>query len=44
MRGTYSSGGVCFFRNRVVVQSSKISALFTAYIGLLVLGTSSTIG
>jgi len=43
MRGTYSSGGVCFFRDGVVVQSFRISALFIAYIGLLVLGTSSTV-
>jgi len=43
MWGTYSSGGVFFFRNRAVVQSSRISVLFTVYISLLVLGTSSTI-
>jgi len=43
MQGAYNSSGVCFFRNKIVVQSSRISALFTAYISLLVLGTSSTI-
>ena len=37
-------GKAVFFRGRVVVQSSKISALFTACIGLPVLGISSTIG
>jgi hypothetical protein len=43
MRGTYSSSGVYFFRDRAVVQSSRISALFIIYIRSLVLGTSSTI-
>jgi hypothetical protein len=36
-------GRAVFLRNKVVVQSFKISALFTVYIGLLVLGTSFTI-
>ena len=50
IQGTYSSSGICilrggavFLKNRAVVQSSRISALFTAYIGSLVSGTSSTI-
>jgi len=43
MQGTYSSGSVCFFRDRAVVQSSRISALFITYIGLLVSGTSFTV-
>jgi hypothetical protein len=32
-----------FFRDRVIVQSFRISTLFTVYISLLVLGTSFTI-
>ena len=43
IQGTCSSGSICIFRGGAVVQSSKISALFTVYIGLLVLGTSFTI-
>ena len=38
--GTYSSSSVCIFKNRTVVQSSKISALFAVYISSLVLSTS----
>jgi hypothetical protein len=48
--GTYSSNSVyifrgraVFFRDKAVVQSFKISALFTVYISLLVSGTSSTV-
>ena len=37
-------GRAVFFRGRAVVQSFKISALFTACIGLLVLGISFTVG
>ena len=40
IRGTCSSGGVYILKDRAVVQSSKISALFIIYIGLLVSGTS----
>ena len=47
---TYSSSGVCilksgavFLRGKAVVQSSKISTLFTTYIGLLVSNTSLTV-
>jgi hypothetical protein len=32
-----------FFKDRVVVQSFKISTLFTVYISLLISGTSFTI-
>ena len=37
-------GKAVFFRGGAVVQSFKISTLFTAYIGLLVLGISFTVG
>ena len=40
---TYSSGSIYILKSRAVVQSSKISALFTIYIGSLVLGTSFTV-
>ena len=36
-------GRAVFFRGRAIVQSFKISALFAIYIGLLVLGISSTV-
>ena len=35
---TVEFSGIYFLRDRVVVQSSRISALFTVYISLLVLG------
>ena len=43
IQGTYSSSSIYIFRGRVVVQSSRISALFTVYISLPVLGISFTI-
>ena len=36
-------GRTVFLRGKAVVQSSKISALFTTYISLLVLGISFTV-
>ena len=44
IQGTCGSGSVCFLRDGAVVQSSRISVSFTACIGLLVSGTSSTVG
>ena len=40
IQGTYSSSSIYILRGRVIIQSSRISTLFTVYIGLLVSDTS----